>query len=83
MGLDRSFAPLVLLVGHGSQSANNAQAAALDCGACYCQTGKVNARVLARLLNESEVQEGSARAASRCLRAWRSSPHSTTRRPTR
>ena len=58
MGLDRSLAPLVLLVGHGSQSANNAQAAALDCGACCGQTGEVNARVLARLLNESEVQEG-------------------------
>ena len=58
MGLDRSLAPLVLLVGHGSQSANNAQAAALDCGACCGQTGEVNARVLARLLNEPEVQEG-------------------------
>ena len=58
MGLDRSLAPLVLLVGHGSQSANNAQAAALDCGACCGQTGEVNARVLARLLNEPQVQEG-------------------------
>lgn len=58
MGLNRSLAPLVLLVGHGSQSANNAQAAALDCGACCGQTGEVNARVLARLLNEPQVQEG-------------------------
>lgn len=58
MGLDRGLAPLVLLVGHGSQSANNAQAAALDCGACCGQTGEVNARVLARLLNERPVQEG-------------------------
>ncbi len=58
MGLDRGLAPLVLLVGHGSQSANNAQAAALDCGACCGQTGEVNARVLARLLNEPEVQAG-------------------------
>ncbi len=58
MGLDRGIAPLVLLVGHGSQSANNAQAAALDCGACCGQTGEVNARVLARLLNEPEVQAG-------------------------
>ena len=58
MGLDRGLAPLVLLVGHGSQSANNAQAAALDCGACCGQTGEVNARVLARLLNEPQVQEG-------------------------
>ncbi len=58
MGLDHGLAPLVLLVGHGSQSANNAQAAALDCGACCGQTGEVNARVLARLLNEPEVQAG-------------------------
>ncbi|TXI16746.1 MAG: DUF2309 domain-containing protein [Roseateles sp.] len=58
MGLDRGMAPWVLLVGHGSQSANNAQASALDCGACCGQSGEVNARVLARLLNEPEVQQG-------------------------
>jgi uncharacterized protein YbcC (UPF0753/DUF2309 family) len=56
MGLDRHLAPLVLLVGHGSQSSNNAHAAALDCGACCGQTGEVNARVLAQLLNESAVR---------------------------
>ncbi|WAC74794.1 DUF2309 domain-containing protein [Roseateles sp. SL47] len=51
-------APLVLLVGHGSQSANNAQSAALDCGACCGQSGDVNARALARLLNDPDVQAG-------------------------
>ncbi|WP_043820422.1 putative inorganic carbon transporter subunit DabA, partial [Rubrivivax gelatinosus] len=58
MGLQRGLAPLVVFVGHGSQSANNAQAAALDCGACCGQSGEVNARVLARLLNEPAVREG-------------------------
>lgn len=58
MGLERHIAPLVLLVGHGSQSSNNAHAAALDCGACCGQTGEVNARTLAQLLNEQAVREG-------------------------
>lgn len=58
MGLDRNLAPLVLLVGHGSQSANNAHAASLDCGACCGQTGEVNARALALLLNDPAVRDG-------------------------
>ena len=58
MGLEQYLAPLVLLVGHGSQSANNAHAAALDCGACCGQTGEVNARSLALLLNEPAVRDG-------------------------
>ncbi|WP_442785062.1 YbcC family protein [Actimicrobium sp. GrIS 1.19] len=58
MGLEQQVAPMVLLVGHGSQSANNAHAAALDCGACCGQTGEVNARSLAQLLNEPAVRLG-------------------------
>ena len=60
MGLRQNLAPLVVLVGHGSQSANNAHAAALDCGACCGQSGDVNARALAILLNEAEVRTGLA-----------------------
>ncbi len=58
MGLDHQLARLVVLVGHGSQSTNNAHAAGLECGACCGQTGEVNARALAQLLNESAVRVG-------------------------
>ncbi|MEJ2513649.1 MAG: DUF2309 domain-containing protein [Gammaproteobacteria bacterium] len=60
MSLVEDFAPVVLLVGHGSQSVNNPHAAGLDCGACCGQTGEVNARTLAGLLNDPDVRAGLA-----------------------
>ncbi len=57
MGLGQRFARLVLLLGHGSQNRNNPQRAGLDCGACCGQTGEVNARALAGLLNDRAVRE--------------------------
>ena len=54
-GLDRGAAPLVILVGHASQTRNNPTAAALNCGACCGQSGLNNARVMRDLLNDPEV----------------------------
>lgn len=58
MGLNGLVAPLLVLLGHGSQSANNPQAAGLDCGACCGQSGEINARLLACLLNDPQVRDG-------------------------
>lgn len=57
MSLSGDFAPLFVLVGHGSATTNNPHAAGLDCGACGGQTGDVNVRLLASLLNDGELRE--------------------------
>jgi uncharacterized protein YbcC (UPF0753/DUF2309 family) len=57
MGLGEHFGRLVMLIGHGSQNRNNPHRAGLDCGACCGQTGEVNARALAALLNDRAVRQ--------------------------
>ncbi len=56
IGLTENFSPLVYFIGHGSSSANNPFYATMDCGACSCRPGSVNARVISFMSNKKEVR---------------------------
>lgn len=60
MSFTDNFARLVVLAGHGGNVVNNPFASGLHCGACGGYSGEVNARLLAGLLNNTDVRKGLA-----------------------
>ncbi|MFK7873749.1 MAG: putative inorganic carbon transporter subunit DabA [Oligoflexales bacterium] len=56
MGITQ-YAERIVIVGHGSQTRNNAFGSSLHCGACGGHSGDVNSQVLCYLMNRTDVRE--------------------------